>query len=435
LSEAGGARAPRPLPALHRVAPGLYYGWIVALGCGVLSFATVGIGFYGMGVFLDALTAERGLGRAEVAGPTSLYFVTAGLAGIGVGRLVDRRGARGAIVAGALLMALCLVALGRLREARSLWFVYPLMAVGFSLSTSIPINAIVTRWFVGLRARAMSVSQSGVSLGGIVLVPLATEVAASRGLEAATLLLAGVLLAVALPVTALVLRFDPREHGLLPDGAAASADATRGRNPLLEQSRQLRAWRPREALATRTFWTLALAFGAILFCQQSVLVHQIALLRERTGDPRIGAFAVSVTAFASIGARLLVGGFADRVSKRRLASRLMALQAVALCGLSLAPDLASVYAAAFVFGTTIGNVYMLQALLVGEMFGLASFGSVLGLLNLITQVAGGLGPAALGLMRDAWGGYERALVVLAGVALLAALAVSRVPVPRPSPGC
>ncbi len=169
--------------------------------------------------------------------------------------------------------------------------------------------------------------------------------------------------------------------------------------------------------------------------QQSVLVHQIALLRERTGDPRIGAYAVSVTAFASISARLAVGVFADRVSKRGLAAALMAVQAAALLGLSLAPDLASVYVAAFVFGTTIGNVYMLQSLLVGEMFGIASFGSVMGLLNLITQVVGGLGPAALGLLRDAWGGYERALAVLAAVAILAAAAVARVPVPPPREGC
>lgn len=410
--------------------PGVYYGWVVALGCGALSFATVGIGFYGMAVFLDALTGTVGLTKTEVAGPTSLYFMTSGVAGIFVGRFVDRHGARRSIVAGTLVMAACLVAIGRVTEARSLWLLYPVMALGFAASASIPTNAIVARWFVGLRARAMSVSHSGVSVGGIVLVPWATGLIASEGLPTTGVALAAVLLLVALPVTLFVLRFDPADHGLEPDGSSGAAREASRNNPLLDPVVQSRIWTSREALATRNFWLLALAFGLILFCQQSTLVHEISLLRERTGDPRAGAFAVSVTAGASVIARLVVGFFADRIPKRGLTALLMAIQGVALLGFAAAPDLPALYAAAVVFGVTIGNVYMLQSLLVGELFGFASFASVLGLLNLITQVAGGLGPVALGVLHGELGGYEPALRLLAALAFAAAVVVWQVRAPR-----
>jgi len=415
----------RPLPAIHRWFPTVYYGWIVAFGCGALSFATVGIGFYGMAVFLDGLTGTAGFSNTEVAGPTSLYFMTSGLAGIFVGRFVDRHGARGSIIAGALVMAVCLVAIGRVTEARSLWVLYPVMALGFAASTSIPANAIVARWFVGLRARAMSISHSGVSLGGIVLVPWATSLIASDGLEVTGLALAGVLLLIALPVTLFVLRFDPADHGLEPDGGTQVLS-----NPLLDRAVQQRLWTSREALATRSFWLLALAFGLILFCQQGTLIHEIALLRERTGDARAGAYAVSVTAAASVTARLIVGVFADRIPKRELTALLMVTQGVALLGFAWAPGLPALYASAVLFGFTIGNVYMLQSLLVGELYGFASFGSVLGLLNLITQVMGGLGPVTLGVLHDRLGSYESALGLLAGVALAAAVVVWQV---RPPP--
>ena len=407
----------------------MYYGWIVAFGCGALSFATVGIGFYGMAVFLDGLTGTAGFSKTEVAGPTSLYFMTSGLAGIFVGRFVDRYGARGSIVAGALVMAACLVAIGRVTEARSLWVLYPIMALGFAASTSIPANAIVTRWFVGLRARAMSISHSGVSLGGIVLVPWATSLIASEGLEATGLALAGVLLLIALPVTLFVLRFDPADHGLEPDGPAGAARVRA--NPLLDPAVQGRLWTNREALATRSFWLLALSFGLILFCQQGTLVHEIALLRERTGDARAGAYAVSVTAAASVTARLIVGAFADRIPKRELTALLMGVQGVALLGFAWAPGLPALYGSAVVFGFTIGNVYMLQSLLVGELYGFASFGSVLGLLNLITQVMGGLGPVTLGVLHAELGGYDAALRLLAGLAFAASVVVWQV---RPPPG-
>ena len=413
----------RPLPPLHRLLPTVYYGWVVALGSGLLSFATVGIGFYGMAVFMDGLTGVGGLSKTAVAAPTSLYFMTSGVAGIFIGRFVDRHGARGSIVAGSLLMAACLVALGRVTEARTLWVLYPVMALGFAASTSIPTNAIITRWFVGLRARAMSFSHSGVSLGGIVLVPWATGMIADEGLEAAGVALAVVLLAVALPVTLFVLRFDPADHGLEPDGPGAAGRAAAAANPLLDTATQTRLWTPRAALATRTFWLLAVGFALILFCQQGTLVHEISLLRERTGDARAGALAVSITAAASVTARLLVGVFADRVEKRRLTALLMAIQGCALLGFAAAPGLPTLYASAVVFGFTIGNVYMLQSLLVGELYGFASFGAVLGLLNLITQVAGGLGPVALGVMHGALGGYAPALRLLALLAFVAAAVV------------
>jgi predicted MFS family arabinose efflux permease len=277
----------------------------------------------------------------------------------------------------------------------------------------------------------MSFSHSGVSLGGIVLVPWATGLIATDGVAAAGTALAAVLLLVALPVTVFVLRFDPADHGLAPDGPGAAARRSVAANPLLDQAVQSRLWSSREALATRSFWLLAVAVGLILFCQQSVLVHEISLLRERTGDPRDGALAVSATAAASVTARLIVGVFGDRVAKKRLAAGLMLIQGVALLGFSVAPGLPALYAAAVVFGLTIGNVYMLQSLLVGELYGFASFGVVLGLLNLITQVAGGLGPFLLGAMHGALGGYEQPLRLLAVLAFVAAGVVSRVhPPPR-----
>jgi MFS family permease len=92
----------RALPAVHRLAPRVFYGWFVAVGASLLAFVSVGIGFYGIGVFLDALCSARGWSRASVSGATSLYFVVSGLAGTVIGRSVDRHGARGWILAGLL---------------------------------------------------------------------------------------------------------------------------------------------------------------------------------------------------------------------------------------------------------------------------------------------------------------------------------------------
>jgi MFS family permease len=421
--------SPRRLPLLHRLLPRVYYGWPIAVASSLQSFVVVGVGFYGMAVFLDALCTERGWPRTLVSFATTLYFVTTGIAGTAIGRSVDRRGARGWIAAGALVMALSLVAIGRVDAPGQLVWLYPIFALGFSMCGPVPMGAITTRWFVTRRAFAMSIATTGVSVGGVVLVPLTTRLILERGLAETTTILAALLLVIVWPVVAFVLRWDPREHGLEPDGGAPPEHPSHA--ALL--AAQDRVWSSREVLRAPAFWTLVVAFGAILFCQVATAMHQLALLRVHM-DAQAAAFAVSTTAFGSIVARLVVGSFADRVSKRRLGVVLILIQASALSVFALASAVPLLYLASLVFGFTIGNLFMLQALLVGDLFGMRSFGKVMGLLQLLTQTASGLGPWVLGLLHAAFGSYPPGLAVLAGVAVASAAVLSQVRPPLPPGG-
>ena len=88
-----------------------------------------------------------------------------------------------------------------------------------------------------------------------------------------------------------------------------------------------------------------------------------------------------------------------------------------------------------IFGFTIGNIYMMQALLVSEVFGYVSFGAIYGLLALATNISSGVGPWMIGLMEDAVGSYELPLTVTALLTFGAALPVwfARAQPPRPAP--
>lgn len=418
---------PESVGWLARLFPRAFYGWIVAAGTGAVSFVTVGIGFYGQTLLFDGLRSAYGWPIASLAGASSLFFVVSALASPIVGLRVDRDGPRRYIVVGACLLAASLVAVAWLDHPWQLYLVYPAMALGFTMSSAIPSSALIARWFVASRARAMAFSQTGVSLGGMFLVPLATWLMSTAGLRSAMLVLAGLLLAIAIPVTAGVLRSRPEDYGLEPDGGPQQGPEGK-RLPLAGQRRR---WETREVLRTPSFWLLCVAFSGILFAQVGVLVHELALLRERL-DLATAAVAFALTPLGSAVARIAVGLVADRLDRQRLAVGLFAVQALALYAFGWAPDTASLFAVSFLFGCTIGNIFMLQALLVGEFFGMMSFGSVYGLLQLATQVASGLGPFGLALLVDYFGDYRGALGVLAGVAALSALVLSRVSPPRPA---
>ncbi|MES4791964.1 MAG: hypothetical protein C4321_02315, partial [Chloroflexota bacterium] len=187
-----------------------------------------------------------------------------------------------------------------------------------------------------------------------------------------------------------VIVFDPRQMGLLPDGDTAENPPPPAQRAVLDA--QLRPWTRAQAMRTPSFWAILLAFLLVLVAQTGYVVHQVTFLEDRLGSRSEAALTISVTAFGSIVARLAVGIFADNVDRRWLAIVLFIVQATAIMIIAHTESVPATWALTLVFGFTIGNVYMMQSLLVGEIFGMVSFGTIFGLISLAGQVGSGLGP-------------------------------------------
>ncbi|MDW8048047.1 MAG: MFS transporter, partial [Chloroflexota bacterium] len=207
------------IPPAARVLPRRwFYGWYIALACAALMFVGMGVGYYGLAVYLSPLKEAHGWSTTAVSGATGLYFSVMGLTSAFVGPRIDERGPLRFMVVGMLLCGIAASLIGFVRELWQLYLVYATLAVAIGMSAGVAINAIMTRWFVRRRARAMSISATGVSLGGVVLSPLISRLIDVGGLELAAPAMGALILAVALPVILLVIAWDPAEMGLHPDG-------------------------------------------------------------------------------------------------------------------------------------------------------------------------------------------------------------------------
>ena len=427
--------ATRELPPIARLLPAdLYYGWAVAVGCSFLMLVGVGVGYYGLAVFLRPLQDAHGWSNAVVSGATGLYFSLSGITGAVVGPQIDRRGPKGFMLVGSVLIGGAVTLIGYVDEVWQLFAVYGVLAVAFGLATSVSVNAVMTRWFVTRRAQAMSISSTGISVGGMVLAPLGSKLIDVGGLELATPVMGLLVVAVALPVILFVIVPDPAEVGLEPDGPErrARAGAPAAPRASLSEAVQRRVWTRGTAARTSAFWVLLVAFGIVLTAQTGFVIHQISFLETRVGSRSTAALALSVTAFGSIVARLVVGSFADRIDKKGLTIFLFVLQASAVLGVVVTSNVAVTYLLTLVFGFTIGNVYLMMSLLVGEVFGTVSFGAVFGLVSLVGQTGSGAGPFLVGWLEDRSGGYSTPFVVTAVATLLAAAVVAALRPPAPA---
>ncbi|MGH2607672.1 MAG: MFS transporter [Tepidiformaceae bacterium] len=411
---------PLSVPVAARFLPQhWFYGWYVAVACAALMFVGVGVGYYGLPVFLKPLQDDHGWSTTQVSLASTIYFCISGLTAALIGPYVDRRGPKTLMLVGTLINGVSAAFIGLVDQLWQLYAVYFVFAVAFGMSSAIAVNAIMTRWFVRKRALAMSISSTGVSLGGVVLAPVAAKLIDIGGLELATPILGALVIVVGLPVVLLVVAFTPQEMGLLPDGDSTEAPpAARA-----AMAAQMRQWSRSEAMRTVGFWAIFIAFLLVLVAQTGYIIHQVSFLEERLGSRSEAAFTLSVTAFGSIVARLVVGIFADGVDKRLLTVVLFVLQATCILLIVHTTSVAATWILTLIFGFTIGNIYMMQSLLVGEIFGMVSFGAIFGLISLAGQVGSGLGPIGVGFLHDQTDGYTVPFTITAILTYAAAVAV------------
>jgi len=399
-----------------------FYGWWIVLAGTAIFIVSNGIGFYGHGVFLDPLRSAHGWSKGSISLAVTLYFFTAGVLGIVVGRQIDRFGPRPMLVIGATVAGFGFALLSRVQDLWQLYLVYFLMAVGWSASSMMPVNTAITNWFIRRRGLAMSLTMTGLSLGGIIMVPLATYLIARWGLKVALPILGAMLWLGITPLALFVIKHHPADIGQFPDGQPPSeANARALKNPI-DYASQMKTWTRVQALRTTAFWAIVVAFLLAMTGQVAYLVHQMSFLSQTLGSAG-AASAVSLTAAASIIGRLSLGAFIDRYDKRYVTMCLLFIQGLTLLALAISNHVLVLYLGTFAFGLTMGCILMMQSLIMGECFGMVSFATVAGTAGLFISCGAALGPTIAGFIFDVTQSYGSAFTIFAAASLMSALAV------------
>ena len=399
-----------------------FLGWrMVAAGTGVLIMSS-GIGFYGHGAFLDPLRESFQCSKSSISFALTLFFLTSGLGEMIIGRTVDRYGPRLLMVAGSIIFGAGLMLLSRLNSLWQLYILYPIMALGWSCTSVGPINTLISNWFARRRGLALSITMTGLSVGGIIVVPLVSWTIIKWDLGK-TLFTLGVsyILAVT-PLALFVIKARPSDVDQLPDGGDPPLNPARQVKAPFKNIPVNRLWTRLEAARTRAFWAITIAFFLALTGQVAFLVHQVSFLSKYLGVQG-ASNVVGLTALASIAARLALGAVIDRWDKNLVTIACFSAQGLAVLAMAFFHNKPVLYAGPFVFGLTMGNILMLQSLLVGECFGTLSFGAIFGLARMFTMIGAALGPLLAGYLFDLTGSYRIFFILVAVFSAAASLVI------------
>jgi MFS family permease len=397
---------------------GLFYGWWIVAAGTVILFVSSGIAFYGHGVILDPLRNQHGWPKATISSAISLYFFATGAFGFLIGRMIDKYGPKWFLVMGSLVIGAGFVLLSLITATWQLYIIYLFMAVGFCCTSLIPVNTLITNWFIHKRGFAMSLTNTGLSMGGIVMVPLAVYMISEWGLQVALPVLGTIFWVVIIPTALFFIKQRPSDINQFPDGSPPDKSGKKNIDSFLKVETQMRTWTRRQAVRTVTFWAIVAAFLMALGGQIAFLVHQVSFLSQYLGTAG-AASAVSLTAGASIAGRLFLGTFVDRCDKRHVTMVCFLIQGIAVIALAYYNHVVVLYLGTFAFGLTMGSIIMMQSLITGECFGLKSFATVSGIAGLFTMSGAALGPMLAGFIYDATDSYRMAFTIFAVLSVLA----------------
>lgn len=366
-------------------------GWLVVGAVFLLFVTNAGLGFYGLAIYLDAIIEEQDFSNSSVSLATSMFFLVAALVGRAIARPVEAGYIRQLVIAGGLLCGLSLIALGQVEQVWQLYAVYLVFAVGFALAGIIPGTTLVTRWFHVRRSVALAVASSGLSVGGLTLTQLASWLIRRNGLSDAAPTL-GVAFVVLVLVASVCMWPDPEARRQAPDGGHRRTPGAGAPAAAATVSYE-------QAVGSRFFWTTTIGFFFAMSAQVGSIAHMASLGTDRV-DRGTGALAVLSLALASAGFRLLGGVVAARVPMAGLTIGCAFVQGLSQILIAESDSRAMIVVAAFIMGATVGNLLMLQALLVAEAFGVAAYARVFSLNQLIVTVGVATGPFLLGGLED-----------------------------------
>jgi MFS family permease len=377
--------------------------WGIVGALSVTETVSWGVLYYAFAVFLVPMRGDLGFSTAQLTGAFSLALLVSGVAGIAVGRYLDRHSPRGLMTAGSIAGVGLVLAWSQVDGLAAFYALWLAIGVVMAVVLYEPAFTVLAKWFsvAEERRRAMTALTLVAALASFIFLPLSQALIDAHGWRDALVILAVILGAITIPLHAFALRGAPS------DGAAGRRSAPAG-----------------EALRSVPFWLLSGAFFLGSLTGIAMTVHAIPFLLERGHDPGFAAFAVGLVGVSQIPGRVLFALIAARLPRELAVAAVFVLIAIGIAVIVSVEATGAVLAGLVLLGMGNGMTTLARATAIADHYGGGAYGTIGGVAAAATTVARAAGPVAAAVFAAALG-YVTLLWTLAGIAALAALLANR----------
>jgi MFS family permease len=380
-------------------------------------FLLWGSGYNTFGVFFTPLLKQFHGSHASISLCATAIVLFTGAAAPVAGWLINLVDVRAVMGTGATLAGVSLFGISRAASFNHLLMWYVLLGVGLGGSTMVPASLILTNWFKERRGTVLGVATAGMELGGMIMTLLSARLISTNGWRTAYMVLALPVFLIVLPLIIIVIRARPAQNG---------ADAIRGTGPaelsntVIPQEQGLEV---REALGKRSFWLLGLAQFCFGVGVAGALIHLVPMMLRARYSVASAALALSsVHALITVG-KPTMGAVGDYIGARKALAAGFAVCAfgiVLMGGAARAPILVL---GIFFYAFTLATPIALVPVILLEIAGARSLGTLFGLLFFVQTIGAAIGPIIVGWVFDVTGSYIPGYTLSAAIFFGAAVSI------------
>jgi MFS family permease len=397
-----------------------FFGWWITLAAFFSFGLSVGIPYYNIGFFYDYFQRDFGWSRSDI----TLGFPLAAALTIWFGPMVIHRfSPRKLILVGTVLTIIAFFGFSHMNGALPVYYgFWVIYTIGYILSGPIPHQLIVSQWFRRNRGKAMGIVYVGVGLMGSVGSFLVKPLTERFGYQTALMILAGLIL-LAWPLVVFVMKDRPSDIGQNPDG-----------DPQPPAESKIQSLTFRQMLNSGSFWLLLIGsfcsiggIGAVNFHMKFVFLDH-GFEKGPMVDKAWSIASVCIL-LSSIGGRLLIGGLADRFSKKWVmtATYFLVTATIPILLIVRPANQMYIYVFAILFGFGMGADYMLIPLMAAEQFGVNSLARAMAIILPVNTIGQTWFPYFVSVLRDHAGTYTVAMSAVLAVSLAGAFAIMILP--------
>lgn len=384
-----------PAPARMLTAEGAPRGGLAAL-C-ITQTTAWGALYYALIAAVRPISEDTGWDPALVTGAFSVGLLVSALAGVHVGRILDRTGPRVLMTGGSVagVLGLLLVA----AAPNPLVFCAAWLVTGAAQAAVLyqPAFTVVSRWYGPARLRPLTVLTLVAGFASTIFAPVTAALASALGWRGAFVVLAGMLGLITVPLHA---RFLNRHWTPAPQHGTAT----------------VRRGRVRAVRRSPEFLGLQLLMVLLGLGLYTVTLNIVPLLMEKGAGYGLAAAGLGLVGAGQVGGRLLFSSIPPDVRLPVITGT--AAGAVVLLA-ALPGPLPCLIAAGMLAGAVRGCQTLLQATIVGDRWGTRDLGALQGVfaapLTAVTAVAPAAGPLLAG-----WLGTYAAMSYVMATAVFAA---------------
>ena len=401
------------------------YRWIILAVCFFTITFTNGLTLGGLVVFdrelldyLSEVTGEEVL-RQELKLKDAITLWSTAVFAFIAGIIIDRVGVRALMISGMFLLSATFYYYAQSDSLTDMYIIHIFQGMVLSMSGMVINVVLISKWFNDNRGLAIGVLLAGTSVGNGIFPQINTYLLTISDGDWRQVMIWLALIPLAyIPVLFAFIKEKPEDVAVKEDNQA---------NNDFKASSIEGGFTLQQTLRSANFWFLSVMAFCTFYSILAMIGHVFLMLDGEGYSPQISATGVSI---------IFIGGFIGKVISGKLAEmigrKIVLVGGVAMMLLGSLLIVSSIFyknplliwIGLTLYGTGWGGLYTLIQLLVADLFGLIAIGKIMGVINIIDTIGGGLGPIITAVIYDSTQNYLLPFLVISALLVIALISSS-----------